>query len=225
MERDEVGKGDPIFPATGNPVVPLTQVVDDEKTLVAEPRRYLTPLYVEPVYVLPEEALSFTVDEVSLREKYRQLLQPRGLLRLKDSYLFGHLLTDDDTPSLREVKQNHIELLFAVREEDFGAQSGTFFDPNFGAQLQRNLEVLFDPKCRIHFEDIESVTFKRLLLRPKLIIKLKPEKFARYFAVDTIIREVVLYVSHKDAQLARRLQSVIMSEISNANLQRLLDRR
>jgi hypothetical protein len=66
------------------------------------------------------------------------------------------------------------------------------------------------------------VAFKRWALKPRLTIKLKPEKRARFFKVDTVVREVVLYVSHKDSSLAERLQSAMMMEVSNANLQRLL---
>jgi hypothetical protein len=207
MNRDEFGRQDSIFPATGKQVVPLTQVEDDEKTLVGQPRSYSAPYYAAPIYALPEEALGFTVDEASLAEMYKPTLQPRGLLRLKDSYSTGYWL--DGTYTTDEIKKNHVELLFPLK-------------PDFGASKKWEMDLLFEPKCRIPFDNIESVTFRRWALKPRLVIKLKPEKHARFFEVDTVVREVVLYVSHKDAKLAERLQSVLMAEVSNANLQRLL---
>lgn len=204
MGRDEFGTHESIFPATGKPVVPLAQADDDEKTVITA-SYYEGVLYAAPIQALPEEALSFTVNESSICEWFRIALQPRGLLRLRDSYMAGSLW--DDT--YKKVEKNHIELLFPLK-------------PDFGAQKKWELDLLNEPKCRIPFDSIECVTFKRWLLKPRLIIKLKPEKRARFFEVDTVIREVVLYVSHKDAKLAELFQSTLMTELSNANLQRLL---
>jgi hypothetical protein len=205
MERDESGTQKLIFPASGSPVVPLAQVTNDEKTLIGQPRAHFAPAYAAPVYALPEEALSFTVDEAAIFSMFKDALQPRGLLRLRDSFTVGNLLQD----TYRRIEQDHIELLFALKAD-------------FGAQKKWELDLLDEPKCRIPFDSIECVTFKRWLLKPRLVIRLKPEKRARFFEVDTVIREVVLYVSHKDARLAERLQSAMMTEVSNANLQRLL---
>lgn len=203
MSRNEFGTQEPIFPATGKQVVPLAQA-DDEKTVITA-SRYVGPLYAASIQALPEDALSFTVDESSICEWFRRALQPRGLLRLRDSYMAGSLW--DDT--YKKIEQNHIELLFPLK-------------PDFGAQKKWELDLLNNPKCRIPLDSIECVMFKRWMLKPRLIIKLKPEKSARFFEVDTVIREVVLYISHKDAKLAERLQSALMTEVSNANLQRLL---
>ena len=205
MERDEFSKIEVIFPASGKPVVPLAQVGDDERTVITPPRGYAAPQYNAPVYALPEEALSFTVDEASIFGMFRKALQLRGLLRLRDSYTTGNILED----TYRKIEQNHIEFLFALKED-------------FGALKKWELDLLTEPKCRIPFNDIEYVTFKRWLLKPRLVIKLKPEKRPRFFEVDVVIREVVLHISHKDARLAERLQAAMMMEVSGANLQRLL---
>lgn len=223
MERDEFGTQESIFPASGNPVVPLTEddektkVADDEKTLVASeqtvitlPRDYSTGLYAAPMHALPEEALSFTVNETTIRDDCRKALQPRGLLRLKESYISCHLDLPDSLYTIERIDTPHVELLFAVK-------------PDFVAIDRWEIrELSHKPKSRIPFSHIECVVFKRWSLKPRFIIKLKPEETARFLVSDPIIREVVLHISHKDARLAEKLQAAIMMEVSNANLQRLL---
>ena len=136
--------------------------------------------------MLPKEALSFTVDETLLKDMASEAFQARGLLRLMESRVKGGWET-------------HIELLFA-RKDDFEPKN------------KWEIDFISEPKIKIYFYQIESVTFKRklVLLEPNLIIKLEPEQSVSDLKVDPIVREIVLHLSWRDAQLAKRLQAAIM---------------
>jgi hypothetical protein len=134
MKSNEVSMQEAIFPASGEPVVQLTQISDDEKTLIGQPRAHFAPAYTAPMYALPEEALSFTVDESSIHQWLRRALQPRGLLRLNDSFTVGNVFQGTH----REIEQNHLDLLFTLKD-DFGhRRNGNWIyslNPNAGFRL------------------------------------------------------------------------------------------
>lgn len=129
MKRDKLDVQEPFFPATGKPVIPLTQIDDSEKTLITQPRRRPAPEYAAPVYTLPEEALAVSVDEALLLKTFQKALQPRGLLRLRDSYR-----VDDRVPSRGEIKQKHIELLLES-EKKLGRSSRFFYPSGFSVTV------------------------------------------------------------------------------------------
>lgn len=203
----------PFFPQTGAPVVPLEKDTKDDKEGV---KQFGNSKLLGAVQssMLPEEPLSFTVDEESFKDIPRKALDARGLLTLKDTYhvSWGDLWEGNLT--LSKVEDKHIELMFATNDS-YIPQS-------------RERETLYErgelkPKFRISFKDIESVTFRRGLLKSKMIIKLKPERdYSRLLKIDPVNREVILYVSQRDSKLAKLIQSTIMLEVSNLKLDRFV---
>ena len=198
----------PFFPQTGAPVVPIGNVNNDEMTVVKQ-QDYLDLLGVNQSSVLPEESINFTIDESFFNDIARKAYQTRGLLRLKESYMVGSYIGGSSRGPRREIKEKHIDLLFAARDD---------FKPK--DEWEGNYQI--KPKTMIEFRFIESVTFKRGLFRSKLIVKLEPESTVSRLKADPIIREIVFNISWKDAQLAKRLQSAIMMEISNEKLRGIL---
>jgi hypothetical protein len=66
--------------------------------------------------------------------------------------------------------------------------------------------------------------FKAPLLKStsKFVIRLKLEKYLRLLEHDPIIREIILTIERKDFQTAKKLQSIVMLDLSTTKLQGLL---
>jgi hypothetical protein len=203
----------PFFPQTGAPVVSLKKDSNDEKETVKQPGKS-EMLGAIQSSTLPEESLSFTVDKDSFKDVPRKALEARGLLTLKDTYRVSSGGLWEGDMKISTVIDKHVELMFA-KNDSYIPQSEEWNALYGHGELK--------PKFRISFKDIESVMFKRGLLKSKMIIKLKPERdFSRLLKIDPISREVILYVSQRESKLAKRIQSTIMLEVSNLKLERFV---
>lgn len=198
-----------MFPLSGSPVVPLDKIL---KQPTIENYESLTELEALQSYVLPDDPLAFTMDSKSFSKFCFGAFEPRGLLMLKMSYRRRGSIdlwkNGTDIPD-KEIECRHIELMFAQ-------------DPTFSGYWK----IQDDPTSVIKFEEIESVVVKKEFIKrvTKFIIKLKPGISIRYLNVDAIVREVTLVIDRKDIPLARKLQSAIMYELSQASLQGLFGR-
>ena len=196
LTRRDLTGGDVVFPKSGSPVVAL-QTLHDLRM---------------PVYVLPEDALAFTIDPNLFSKFCVGAFEPRGLLMLKMSYLrrgsridlWNNLVLTPD----KEIECKNIELMFAQ-------------DPAF----KGDWEIQDDPTIMIEFEQIESIVVKNELFKRlgKFIIKLKPGLSVRYLHVDAVDREISLVVDRKQIPLAKKLHSAIMYELSQAKVNSLLE--
>jgi hypothetical protein len=135
-------------------------------------------------------------------------------MRLRESYTIrGNFIVTETRPYRpdKEVKEKHVELLL-VRDENY---------------LDKDDRVR-DGKTKIPFRDIEFVSiecnlFRRVfIVKPVLVITLKPEKTVYRLEVDRVVREIRFNIARKDLPIARKFQTAIMFELSNANLEKLV---
>jgi hypothetical protein len=195
-----VGEVVPFFPQSGERVVPLTKVSNDELTRVKS-QSYSNILDFSECMPI-EEPLKFTVDEAIIRATERDTFQARGLLRLKEEYeLYG----PEADPYIQLVKDKHLELMFVRSGE------GPYAD------------FLNTNKIRISLADIESMSLKYRLSKSRLIIRFKFEPPIPELKVDPIDRALALHVVWKDIKLAKWYLAAIKMHLSNAELKKLLN--
>jgi hypothetical protein len=197
----------PFFPVIGTPVVPISTAV-----FRVSPRENLpitnvsSLLNIPDINGFPEEALAFTIDSATLEAGVDKILQPRGLLQIKESYKHDE--------GLHEVKVNHIDLFFARAENTVMSCA----DENFHTRKADSRHE------RIRLDAIESVAYKRSLRRSSLVITLSPSSwYCDFLKVDHVMRQVVLQISRKEAVLAKRMTSAVNLDVSKRKLEAALE--
>ena len=79
-------------------------------------------------------------------------------------------------------------------------------------------------KNKIHFHEIETVSFDKGWFEESIIIKLKPEVRIHRLAVDKVNREIVITIVRKDFKLATQVVATILTQINEIELKKMLDK-
>jgi hypothetical protein len=205
----KLGQTTPFFPAAGRRVVPISNALfrsPPEANLATTDVSSL--LNIPDINSFPDEALAFTVESAVLEANVDKILQPRGLLQIKESYRH-----EED---LHEVKVNHIDLFFARAENVMMSCA----DENFHT---RKADTRHE---RIRLSGIDSVAYKRYLLRSALVITLSPRSwYCDFLKVDHVVRQVVLQISRKDSAVARRIAGAVNLDVSKRKFEAVLQRK
>lgn len=214
-----------VFPATGSQVVPLEKPKEPELPQYKPPvwpalppvEKYQKPedLIGRVESTLPDEPLTFTMNPKFFSETAARVFEPRGLLRLRKSFIRrggSWILKEGQTriPD-KEIFLNHAEVIFAPDK--------TFKNNEQSRDYEYQVN---NKKTMIEFNKIETVSVRKGLLRGSLTIKLHPEKKISLLEIDPVIRELTLTIARKDLPLAEKLKSAIMYDLSTTKLKGLL---